>query len=240
MIKYYLHVPELAGWQVMFAEVLEKMESSGLLEKADEINFCFNGVKSTGQLVFQPLVDANPKFKYVHVNGDGAKWEWPTLNQIKLDADADDEVHYVGYGHLKGLSRPDKTDQKAIDWRDYLVYWGIERWEDSITKLEEGYELSSVNWMTYPWVHFSGNFWWANTNYIRRLQKLQDPSTIVPGQVSEYLTNIVLDPGNVRYECEAWPASGKPNQYELHASHPKGDTSFHYNNTYPPSKYREV
>lgn len=241
MKKFYLHVPELPGWQGVFAEMLGKMHDSGMLDAINEMNFCVNGVLANLEIPMLRLVDADPeKFKIVHVNGDAAKWEYPTINRLKDDADAEDENHYIGYAHLKALSRPDIRDQKGVDWRHYLTYWTIERWEDNIAKLDEGYELVGVNWAYGPWAHMSGNFWWANSNYIRRLPKLQDPATIKPGTVSELLKpNIVLDSGNIRFEAEAWSGQGNPKVFELHRSHPPADPGFHYNNEYPAHVYRK-
>ena len=237
MKKFYLHIPELPTWQTIFVEMLEKMDSSGLIDEMDEINLCLNGTLSTMEIPLLPLLRSSDKIRIRHVNGDPHKWEWPTINQLKLDADASEELHYVGYAHLKGITRP--TDQKTIDWRRHLTYWGIERWRDSVDKLDEGFELVGVNWLDHPWPHLSGNTWWANTNYIRRLPLLQDPATVVWGTKSKLLKpDIVLDPGNVRYECEAWVGQGRPHVYEIHSSHNKADVSFHYNNEYPESNYR--
>lgn len=238
-LKYYLQIAELPGWLPIFSEILGKMDKSGMLDACDEVNLCCNGVRSTFQLHLQPLIDSHEKFKLIHVNGDASGHERPTINYLKDQADAtDDEIYYVGYGHLKGVTRPD--DQKMIDWRNHSVYWSIERWKDSINKLNEGYEIASVNWMEYPHKHFSGNFWWASSNYIRRLKRLADYDKIQMGTPSDYLNGVILDPGNWRFENEAWSGSGDPNLYELHKSHPPADVSFHYNNEYPASNYREV
>jgi hypothetical protein len=237
MKKFYLHVPEITTWHPVLTDMLVKMETGGLLDGVDEVNFCVNGTLSTVEMVLLPLLNVSDKFKMLHVNGDAAKWEWPTLNRIKQDADASDSNDYIGYGHLKGLTRP--TDQKTIDWRNYLTYWGIERWKDSVDKLDEGFELVGVNWLDQPWPHLSGNTWWATSNYIRRLPLLQDPSKVEWGTKSKLLKpDVALDPGNIRYECEAWIGQGSPNVYEVHSSHGKADTSFHYNNLYPESNYR--
>jgi hypothetical protein len=237
MIKFYLHIPELPRWQEIFAEMLEKMNESGLVAACDEIHLCYNGTRSTGQLTLQPLTDADPKFKFVHVNGDANKYEWPTINYLKEEADAHDQVDWIGYAHLKGLTRPD--DQTAIDWRNYLTYFTIEKWEENIKRLEEGYETVGVNWMDRGWPHHSGNFWWASSNYIRRLENLGDPTKAEWGKESKYLTGIFLDNGNVRYECEAWVGSKTPKAYELHASPIKHDGSYHYRFEYPESEYKK-
>jgi hypothetical protein len=238
MIKFYLHVPELTGWQSVLVEMLEKMDNSGLINRADEIIFCLNGVKSNMEMFLLPILKSNPKFTAVQVHGDATKWEWPTINKIKQDADSSEDEYTIGYAHLKGLSRENVADQKAADWRNYLTYWTIEQWEKSLEELSKGVEVVGVNWLDHPFPHFSGNFWWTNNNYIRRLRKLSDPATIEWGKESLYLPGVKLDPGNFRFEHEAWIGSGKPLQTNMHSSHVKGDPSFHYNNEYPSSNYR--
>lgn len=236
---FYLHVPELTGWQSVFAEMVGKMDSSGMLDAVDEVHLCLNGVLSSMEIPLFPLLRSSDKFKIRHVNGDAAKWEWPTIDLIKKDADASAEDYYIGYAHLKALSRPSLADQKGIDWRHYLSYWTIERWADNFSKLDEGFEVVGINWMDNPWPHMSGNFWWSRANYVRRLKPLQDPATITPGTLSTLLKpNITLDPGNVRFESEAWIGHNSPRTFELHSSHPKGDIGFHYNNEFPSDRYR--
>jgi hypothetical protein len=54
-----------------------------------------------------------------------------------------------------------------------MEYFAVEKWQDCIVKLEEGYDCCGVMWNTdtpigmHP--HFSGTIWWANTSYIRTL-----------------------------------------------------------------------
>ena len=186
MIKFYMHVPELPGWQTMFADMLVKMDESGLLEGADEINLCLNGVLSNMEMFLLPLIQSSGKIRIRHVAGDASKHEWPTINCIRDDALADNEnEHVIGYAHLKGLSRP--VTKPITDWRNMLVYWTIEQWRESIAVLEQGYETVGINWADRPYPHYSGNFWWAQSNYIRRLRKVQDPATIQWGTQSTFL-----------------------------------------------------
>lgn len=234
----YIHAPDMPGWQSMLVDILEKMDTSGMIDAVDEIKICGNGVRSAMEIALLPLLRAHDKFKLVQVNGDPTKWEWPTINLLKHEADAATEDYYACYVHLKGLTRPE--EQKAIDWRNFLVYWTVEKWQENIAHLEAGSELVGVNWLDQPWPHLSGNMWWTTANYLRRLPLLQDPSTVVWGTKSKLLKpDIALDPGNVRYECEAWIGQGKPIVHEISHSHAKADTSFHYNNEYPSTKYRK-
>lgn len=236
MKKFYLHIPELPGFQPVFAEMIDRMYRSQLIDAVDEVIFCVNGVLANVEIAYLPLLPVSDKFRVAHVNGDASKWEYPTINLIKQEADASESIDFVGYAHLKGLSRPD--DLNAVDWRHYLTYWTVDRWEENIEKLNEGYEAVGVNWMDYPWPHFSGNFWWASTNYIRRLPHLVDPTKITMGVDSTYLPNVKLDSGNFRFEHEAWIGSATPNHYQLHASPGGKDGTFHYRFPYPESNYK--
>jgi len=86
---------------------------------------------------------------------------------------------YVLYFHAKGIT---KYNQATQDWRRYMEYFNIERWQDCVTKLNEGYDCCGVMWNSktpqgnYP--HFSGTFWWATSKYINTLQDtfLNDPN----------------------------------------------------------------
>jgi hypothetical protein len=249
MIKFYLHTPELPGWDYVFADMVEKMATSGLIDAADEINLCLNGNLDTMMPVITPLLEISPKFVPRHVSADASRWEWPSVNAIKTDCDGDDgKNHYIGYAHLKGLTRGNVEDPIAKDWRDYLVYWTIERWKTNVDRLSEGYAGSGVNWFDKPFPHFSGNFWWASSKYLRSLNTLQDPATFSPQQVSTLVKTFAgefeqLTNKNAKFECEAWIGSGNPAErmHEIHASPVKNNYhfEFHYQNKYPASEYRE-
>ena len=70
--------------------------------------------------------------------------------------------------HTKGASLADTPLQRAVNaWRKYMEYFNLERWRDCVEVLTEhetcGVELQSED------SHYSGNFWWATSEYIRRL-----------------------------------------------------------------------
>ena len=77
---------------------------------------------------------------------------------------------YILYFHTKGIT---KNTQPSTDWRKYMEYFVLENWKDCVQKLDEGYDCCGVMWNKdtpigyHP--HFSGTFWWANTNYINTL-----------------------------------------------------------------------
>lgn len=132
---------------------------------------------------------------------------------------------YVLYFHTKGIS---KLSPATEDWRRYMEYFVIEKWKDCINKLNEGFDCCGVLWNTdtpigvFP--HFSGNMWWANTNYINTLNH-------------SYLD---LD---WRYYREFWIGSNlNAKVYEFHNSGLNDEWSLiagkgHYDVLYPKSNY---
>jgi hypothetical protein len=51
-------------------------------------------------------------------------------------------------------------------WSTYMVDHLL---MDTFPSDGDTYETSGCNYMEEPFPHYSGNFWWASTNYIRRL-----------------------------------------------------------------------
>jgi hypothetical protein len=100
---------------------------------------------------------------------DDNQEETKTLKWIR-DYAKNNHGDYVLYFHTKGVVKHSKPIE---DWRNYMEYFAIDYWIDCIEKLKEGYDCCGVMWNTdtpigiHP--HFSGNFWWATTDYINKL-----------------------------------------------------------------------
>jgi hypothetical protein len=152
------------------------------------------------------------------------KEEADTLKWIR-DYAKNNPGDYILYFHMKGIT---KQNAATEDWRRYMEYFVIERWKDCIAKLDEGYDCCGVMWNSHTpigeWPHFSGNFWWANTDYINTLNH-------------EYLEL------PWRYYREFWIGSG-PNVkvHEFHNSRMNDRYSLeahkgHYDVEYPRNRY---
>lgn len=134
---------------------------------------------------------------------------------------------YVLYFHSKGITRYNACTE---DWRRYMEYFVLENWKACVEKLDEGYDCCGVLWNTDTFMgqfpHFSGGMWWANTNYINRLN------------------HAYLDM-KIRYYREFWIGSGKsPKVFEFHNSRLNdkdelAKTGGHYYLPYPREKYAQ-
>jgi hypothetical protein len=72
------------------------------------------------------------------------------------------------YLHTKGI----RTNNKNIsDWTDLMLYFLINKY-DYCLKLLKNYDTIGCNFQKFPKLHFSGNFWWVNSDYIKTLSKI--------------------------------------------------------------------
>ncbi len=91
------------------------------------------------------------------------------------------------YLHTKGVSNPAHIG-KAL-WRRTMEDYLVRRWRENLLHLTDGYDAVGVNWHQHGEQHFSGNFWLAHPDWIRRL----------PDYVGYHAAKQF-----VRYSCEMW------------------------------------
>lgn len=235
-IKLFMHWADLPGATVIANEQITRLRKSRLLESAEVVFVCVNGNIVNFIDSIQLLQDcANVRF--VTVSDTVNHCEYPTLTFLQEQVIKDPECA-VFYFHLKGVSR---NTGPSKDWRLFLEYWNIDNWRANVEMLEQGYETSGVNYTVSPegnhWPHYSGNFWWARGDYIKRLRQLPDPKLPFPGPVSEF-TGYTYDSTQFKFDHEAWIGSGQPNYYEISNSPGKQYTGFHYHYPYPESVYK--
>ena len=232
-IKVFVHLNDLPGAFELMSEQLTLASETGLLEAAEEVILCTNGNVDNFAAAKEVMAEFE-NVKFVHTSNDTRLWEFPTLDYMKYVCDNSTEEFYICYFHLKGLSK--LGDARVQDWRNYMEYWCIDRWEDNVAKLNEGMDTVGANYIEGPWAHYSGNFWWSRASYIRKLDSLVHPDNIAWGTPSKYI-DAVLDGGNFRYEHEAWIGSKNPVWAELHSSPGKQSPGWHFQNTYPRDLY---
>lgn len=107
------------------------------------------------------------------------------------------------------------------DSRALMQYHVIENHSACISSLRM-FDVCGVNWKEDPWPHFSGNFWWARSEYVASLRAFGDLPPPVRGW-------------DLRHQCERWIGSGdKVRACSLHQSHVD-----HYHDNYPPDFYSD-
>lgn len=230
-IKIYWHLTELSNWQQVCDQQWDLIKSSGLYDASSDVYLCGNGRK-------WPFNDwmtkhTEDKLAFAHVNPNSSFYEYPSLNFMHSQAYEAEENYNILYIHLKGVTRPD--DPNIRDWRDFLNWSVIERWSDCVKALED-HDVAGPNWETAPWPHFSGNFWWARSDYIKRLPVLQHPVDAMNSGKTMFQTHYAGGAPYWRFDYEAWVGSGDPRYLEVAKSFPVG--AQHYNQPYPAENYR--
>lgn len=185
-IKIFFHVATINNYQEIVDELLDKIFFSGLYNKIEKLYLGVVGDKSVNHN-FKKIV----KFK----DNDIKKGEFFTLNCLYNQA-INDPLFNALYIHTKGVTFPENECIK--DWRKYMAYFNIQQYKMCLESLKT-YDTCGVDFVDTPVKHYSGNFWWARSDYIARLKPLES----LP---------IILTP---RHKAEFWIGSGQGNHKSL-------------------------
>jgi hypothetical protein len=174
-IGVYYHVWSPIGtdvWRLLVDEQLKRLYMSGLPSQAI-VNCLVNGPQSIEIAEFIKVYD------WAVVKVVGCHGEDSTLKLIHSESLLG-KYEKVLYFHTKGIThfaegQSEKTNKKlkAVNsWRHAMEHFCIDEWEANVVALDS-HQVSGVNYQAEPWPHFSGNFWWARSDY---LCKLSDPT----------------------------------------------------------------
>ena len=195
-------------------EIIQRIIDSGLMEHSHLKLFCHYNRESFEWLRVLFADFDNVEFFYPNVSF--SDYETQTINHILRDAIEFDGDYLVLYLHSKGITRPDSIPSR--DWRRFLLHFNVDRWEDNVALVEKGgYDTVGVNLLESPMLHYSGNFWWSKSSYIKRLRK--------------------LDRFINRHYAEMWICSGNPYACEVFDSRVR---HFDYDTEYPENKYMSI
>jgi hypothetical protein len=106
------------------------------------------------------------------------------------------EDGYFLYMHTKGVTRINHKDEyhsqglysykNVENWRHIMEHFCIENWRHCVDKIKN-YDLVGCNYIpqfslwTPP--HYSGGFWWANSNFLKRLP---DPKSYITNEIDRF------------------------------------------------------
>lgn len=156
----------------------------------------------------------DPKIKVINYSDDIKLYEFPTLQLLHIFSKfTNSKILYI---HTKGTLHPNNSYVK--DWKNMMLYFMIEEYKNCLDLLDR-YDIVGCNYRTHPVKHYSGNFWWANSNYLSK-----NPCLI-------YFPDKYL----VRYDCEFWLFKNPNHKYcDIHNDNFEGGN---YRFPYPRSLY---
>jgi hypothetical protein len=143
---------------------------SGLYSRVDKIYIGCLGEKSAYNRL-KSFISPHPKFEIYSYDIDIKKYEFHTL-KIVHEVSLENEKFYGFYIHTKGVNYPGNQGGKY--WLDYMNYYNLTKWRDAVKHLDVGYYTYGVKLLpsSYPpafKMHYSGNFWWFNSDYVATL-----------------------------------------------------------------------
>lgn len=165
-------------WKEIVKEQLLKLSKSGLYGTSSRI---FLGVYSDSDIDYEIFCKMISEFdisnKCIIERYSTNEREFFTLERLYDFSFNLEENAHILYYHTKGVTQT-KTDTKEsnIRWRHYLEHHNIECWERNIDVLKThnivGVIMFHCTHESDSGTMYVGNFWWANSSYIKNLVKI--------------------------------------------------------------------
>ncbi|MCK9369306.1 hypothetical protein M0R04_05145 [Candidatus Dojkabacteria bacterium] len=198
---YHIYMPDDDSWSYIFIDQMSKLIDSGLVNKLSNLHVvCIGNMKSinhmkgllsyynsvTGLNITLTLFEKTISDNYLHkldvVENKSILSETQTLKIIRDDCITSNEPFNVLYFHAKAVTSIEKALKTGqynrfvnfVHWRKLLDYFVIEKHTECIKKLNDGFNTASTNFCEWPSKHYSGNYWWATSDYIKTLNDSND------------------------------------------------------------------
>ena len=163
-VYVYVHVCCIHNWKDVFLKLYMNIKTSGLYHKIKGIKCNILTINNNDALFFADL----DKVEIIGIHNNLGLYETPTINLLYEHALCED--FYVLYIHTKGVKHNNRNTN-VTDWINYLTYFNIHKHEVCIKSLLD-YDTVGVNLNdVVGTMHYSGNFWWSKSEYIRKLDK---------------------------------------------------------------------
>ena len=190
----FMHIYGVNTYKEIVENQIKRIEDSGLIDAVDRIYYTV--------IAEEPFHIDNKKYLLLNHSTDMTLFESYTLNALRNIAILAEEDFKVFYIHTKGVTRPNEKCKQ--DWRDMMEYFCLNQWQFAIEALAIA-DTAGVNIRHYgkhkmSRFHYSGNFWWANSNYIKTLPVLSEAG---------YGRKVN------RWDAEFWIGDGNPRMLSL-------------------------
>lgn len=163
-IKIFYHAYCVNDCLDRFLNSYNKIRDCGLLNRCVQIYLVLVGPNKD-----QIYNSVNHLYKVSVIKKDEDSNEIETLNLIWQMSQTD--KFYCLYLHSKGVTRIDKYNyygEHVNAWVEYLEHFCITKYKDCLIKIKEG-NTCGVEIRQFPSIHYTGNMWWANSEYIKNL-----------------------------------------------------------------------
>lgn len=179
--KCWIHVATVTRWEQILVYILNRIHESNLYARLSDVYVSVCGVqvpraKEVCQYFAQTL--ALP-IVFLDQGEDMTRYERKTLEHLWQTAGSSITPFYALYLHTKGTT---KLAQSIIDWVEYMMYFMVTKHAQAMQMLDRQFDTCGVDLQKSPKFHYSGNFWWATSTYIKSLSltALHDEDYLAP------------------------------------------------------------
>jgi predicted O-methyltransferase YrrM len=171
IIYGFWHIGLIGCWEKIINLQIAKIIKSGLYKASTKIYVVIVGTENMSLSIF----DGYSKFEIIFKQDHKAlvnDREYVTLSVIK--GKANKENFYCWYIHSKGsTSSLGNTQSGPWHWREYMEYYIICCWNFCLRYLDK-YDLVGVEWSDGYIPHYSGNFWWSKSSYLKERLEISE------------------------------------------------------------------
>ena len=167
----FFHVYLKSGYSRILIDKFKKFKNSGLYASTNKIYLTLFGDVETSSEFLNDLKDMYPKIEFSVITNASFNNEPDTLNLMIKKANEYETNTPMLYLHTKGLSHTHPDTKRNVEaWVRYLDLYVIKEWERCVKALENN-DAAGGFYVEGP-KHFQGNFWWANSDYLKNLPKI--------------------------------------------------------------------
>ena len=171
-MEVYLHTYCRRDIKHIVLDKIRKLKLSGLWDNMEKLFIPVSGMREEDKDFFEDLKYLSNKIKiFEHINPVFNN-EPDTLNYIRNRAEKFEKNKPILYMHGKGVTYDHPIVNKNIKaWVRYLDLYTIGHWKECVDALKN-HDAAGPFYHDGDIKYFSGNFWWANSDYIKTLDYL--------------------------------------------------------------------
>lgn len=200
-MEVFIHTYCARDYQSILYNKIKKFKSAGLWSEISRLWIPVSGMKQEDKDFFKIIKMLNKKIEVFEHQDPVFNNEPDTLNFIKFRANEVEKNTPMLYMHTKGVTYTHPTLRRNVEaWVRYLDLWTISHWKECVKALET-HDCAAGFFIDHPLPHYQGNFWWANSDYLKNLITL-DKENIVPLERGEFwiCTGENCKPANIGYK----------------------------------------